>query len=45
MCPMIMVSGKQIVVDGTWFGKKVHRVIIDGSCDLGIFNSLNRTFR
>lgn len=45
MCPMIMVSGKQIIVDGTWFGKKVHRVIIDGSCDLGIFNSLARTFR
>jgi Subtilisin inhibitor-like len=45
MCPMIIVSGKQIVIDGTWFGKKVHRVIIDGECDLRIFNSLAKIFR
>ena len=44
MCPMIMVSGKQITLDGSWFGKKVHRVIIDGGCDLPIFNSLAKTF-
>jgi hypothetical protein len=44
MCPMIMVSGKQIIVDGTWFGKKVHRVITDGGCDLMIFNNLSKTF-
>lgn len=45
MCPMIMVSGKQIIVEGTWFGKKVHRVIIDGECDLPIFNNLSKIFR
>jgi len=45
MCPMILLSGKQIVVDGTWFGKQVHRVIIDGGCDLPFFNSLAKTFR
>ena len=44
MCPMIMVSGKQIVVDGVWFGKQVHRVIIDGGCDLSIFNNLAKNF-
>jgi hypothetical protein len=44
MCPMIMVSGKQIIVDGVWFGKKVHRVIIDGGCDLPIFNNLAKNF-
>jgi hypothetical protein len=44
MCPMIMISGKQIIVDGTWFGQKVHRVIIDGGCDLPFFNSLDKTF-
>jgi hypothetical protein len=44
MCPMIMVSGKQIVVDGKWFGKQVHRVITDGGCDLPIFNNLAKTF-
>jgi hypothetical protein len=43
-CPMIMVSPKQIVITGTWFGKKVHRVIIDGSCDIGLFDSLSKTF-
>lgn len=43
MCPMIMVSGKQIIVDGTWFGQKVHRVIIDGGCDLEIFNNLSKS--
>lgn len=45
MCPMIMVSGRQIIVDGTSFGKKVHRTIIDGECDLSIFNSLAKIFR
>jgi hypothetical protein len=44
MCPMILVSGKQIVVDGTWFGQKVHRVIIDGGCDLPFFNNLSKNF-
>jgi len=43
MCPMIMVSGKQIILDGTWYGKNVHRVIIDGGCDLAIFNALDKT--
>jgi|HubBroStandDraft_1064217.scaffolds.fasta_scaffold31122_4 hypothetical protein len=44
MCPMIMFSSRQIEVSGTWFGQKVHRVIIDGSCDVGVFNSLHKTF-
>lgn len=44
MCPMMLVSGEQIIVDGTWHGKKVHRVIIDGGCDLSIFNNLVKTF-
>jgi len=43
MCPMILVSGRQIIVDGTWFGKKVHRVIIDGGCDVAIFNNLTKS--
>jgi hypothetical protein len=42
MCPMIMVSSRQIVVTGTWFGQKVDRVIIDGECDLGLYNSLHK---
>ncbi len=44
MCPMILISGEQIIVDGTWFGKQVHRTIIDGGCDLPVFNNLAKTF-
>jgi len=40
VCPMIMVSARQYVVIGTWFGVKVHRVVVDGGCDLGLFNTL-----
>jgi len=41
-CPMIMVSDKTITVTGRWFGQRVHRVIMDGTCDLGLFNSVNK---
>jgi hypothetical protein len=44
MCPMIMISAEQIVLKGKLFGKPVNRVIADGGCDVGIFNSLNKTF-
>ncbi len=44
MCPMIMVSAEQIVLKGKLFGKPVNRVITDGGCDIGIFNSLKKTF-
>jgi hypothetical protein len=44
MCPMIMVSAEQIQISGTWYGKKVHRVITDGGCDLSIFNRLHKAF-
>jgi hypothetical protein len=44
MCPMILASSKQIVVSGIWYGHKVHRVIIDGECDIGLFNNLTKTF-
>ena len=41
---MIMVSSRQIVVTGTWFGQKVDRVIIDGECDLGLAPALEAAF-
>jgi hypothetical protein len=44
MCPMIMVSSEQIVLKGKLFGKPVNRVITDGGCDVGIFDSLKKTF-
>ncbi len=44
MCPMIMVSAEQIVLKGKLFGQPVNRVITDGGCDVGIFDSLKQTF-
>lgn len=43
-CPMIRLSDRRIVVSGTWFGKKVHRVILDGGCDVGLFTRLHQIF-
>jgi Subtilisin inhibitor-like len=43
-CPMILRSDRRIVVSGTWFGKKVHRVILDGGCDLRLFAKLGQIF-
>ncbi len=44
ICPMILASGRQIVVTGTWFGTKVHRHILDGGCDLALFGSVSKIF-
>jgi Subtilisin inhibitor-like len=44
ICPMILASGRQIEVTGTWFGRKVHRHILDGGCDLGLFGSVSKIF-
>jgi hypothetical protein len=44
VCPMILAGSEEIVITGTWMGHKVHRVIIDGECDLGLFESLHKTF-
>lgn len=43
-CPMILASDRRLVVTGTWFGKKVHRVILDGGCDLRLFTKLHQIF-
>lgn len=43
-CPMIVHSDRRITVNGTWFGKKVHRVIADGGCDLRLFTKLDQIF-
>ncbi|HVB45282.1 MAG TPA: SSI family serine proteinase inhibitor [Streptosporangiaceae bacterium] len=45
VCPMIMASSRQITVTGTWFGEKVHRVVIDGGCDLTLFGTLDNALR
>jgi hypothetical protein len=44
VCPMILASAEEIVIKGTWFGHQVDRVITDGGCDIGLFESLHKTF-
>jgi len=41
-CPMLLRSNRKIVVTGTWFGVTVHRVVVDGGCDVALFDSLNK---
>jgi len=41
-CPMIMRSDRKIVVTGIWLGHTVHRVVLDGSCDLDLFGTLDQ---
>ena len=43
-CPMILFSNKKIVVTGTWFGVRVHRIVIDGGCDMTLFRTLDKIF-
>jgi hypothetical protein len=44
-CPMIMVSDRQYVVTGTWYGSKVHAAIVDGGCDLSLFATMREILR
>ncbi len=41
-CPMILRSDRKILVTGTWLGKTVHRVVLDGGCDLVLFSKLDK---
>jgi hypothetical protein len=43
-CPMILLSDEKIVVTGRWFGTRVHRVVVDGGCDMALFRTLDRIF-
>jgi hypothetical protein len=44
MCPMIMRDAGTATVTGFWYGRPVHQVIFDGSCDLGKWNLLHQIF-
>lgn len=41
-CPMILRSDQKILVTGTWLGKTVHRIVLDGGCDLVLFSKLHK---
>jgi len=43
-CPMILLSNEKIVVTGRWFGARVHRVVVDGGCDMALFSKLDKIF-
>jgi hypothetical protein len=44
-CPMLLRSNRKILVTGTWFGVKVHRLVVDGGCDIALFDSLIKILR
>jgi hypothetical protein len=44
-CPLLLLSNRKILVTGTWFGVKVHRLVVDGGCDMALFDSLRRVLR
>jgi hypothetical protein len=39
-CPMLLRSNTKILVTGSWFGVTVHRLVVDGGCDMALFDSL-----
>ena len=41
-CPMLLRSNEKILVTGTWFGVTVHRLVVDGGCDIALFDSLKK---
>jgi hypothetical protein len=41
-CPMLLLSNKKILVTGTWFGHQIHRLVVDGGCDIALFKSLSK---
>jgi Subtilisin inhibitor-like len=41
-CPMLLRSNTKILVTGTWFGDSVHRLVVDGGCDMALFDSLHK---
>jgi hypothetical protein len=44
-CPMVLRSNRKILVTGTWFGVKVHRLVVDGGCDMALFDALIKILR
>ncbi len=44
-CPLLLLSNRKILVTGTWFGVRVHRLVVDGGCDMTLFDSLRVVLR
>jgi hypothetical protein len=43
-CPMIMASGGRITVTGTYLGRPVHELVVDGGCSLSRWAEFGKIF-
>jgi Subtilisin inhibitor-like len=43
-CPMILASSAKATIRGTWFGKKVDTVLVDGGCAMARWNKIGQIF-
>jgi Subtilisin inhibitor-like len=43
-CPMIMASSAKATIKGTWFGKKVNMVLVDGGCAMARWAKIGQIF-
>lgn len=44
VCPMILANAEQATISGTWYGRQIHRVVVDGGCDIRLWTALGRIF-
>ncbi len=44
-CPMVMASAGRATVTGTYLGRHVHELVVDGGCDLSRWAELGQIFR
>ena len=43
-CPMVMASAGRATVTGTYLGRQVHELVVDGGCDLSRWAELGQIF-
>jgi len=44
VCPMIAASVDQADIRGLWFGHRVHKLVVDGGCDVRLWSALSPVF-
>ena len=43
-CPMIIAGSAKATIKGTWFGKKVNMVLVDGGCAMARWSKIGQIF-
>jgi hypothetical protein len=43
-CPMILASARRVTVTGTYLGRPVHELVVDGGCDLSRWAEFGKIF-